>query len=75
MTLPDLSDKYPDQIQIGKLVLNSYGRKNSIAGEIYTVSCSDDNSIVKSVLSRDGKIRYWLLMLLEYLMPLWLEIK
>jgi len=55
MTLPDLSDKYPDQIQIGKLVLNSYGRKNSIAGEIYTVSCSDDNSIVKSVLSRKGK--------------------
>jgi len=55
MTLPDLSDKYPHQIQIGKLVLNSYGRKNSIAGEIYTVSCSDDNSIVKSVLSRKGK--------------------
>ena len=55
MTLPDLSDKYPDQIQIGKLNLNSYGRKGSIAGEIYTVSCSDDNSIVKSVLSRKGQ--------------------
>ena len=55
MTLPDLSDKYPDQIQIGKLALKSYGRKGSISGEIYTVSCSDDNSIVKSVLSRDGQ--------------------
>ena len=55
MTLPDLSDQYPDQIQIGKLILNPYGRKRSIAGEIYTVSCSDDNSIGKSVLSRDGQ--------------------
>ena len=53
MTLPDLSDKYPDQIQIGKLTLKPYGRKGSMIGEIYTVSCSDDNSIVKSVLSRD----------------------
>jgi len=55
MTLPDLSDKYPDRIQIGKLTLKSYGRKRSMFGEIYTVSCSDDNSIVKSVLSRDGQ--------------------
>ena len=55
MTLPDLSDKYPDQIQIGKLTLQPYGRKGSMIGEIYTVSCSDDNSIVKSVLSRDGQ--------------------
>ncbi|MDB9770377.1 ribonuclease E activity regulator RraA [Gammaproteobacteria bacterium] len=55
MTLPDLSDKYPDQIQIGKLTLKPYGRKGSMIGEIYTVSCSDDNSIVKSVLSRDGQ--------------------
>ena len=43
MTLPDISDMYPDQIQIGKLTLKSYGRKGSMAGEIYTISCSDDN--------------------------------
>ena len=55
MTLPDLSDRYPDQIQIGKLTLKPYGRKGSMIGEIYTVSCSDDNSIVKSVLSREEK--------------------
>ena len=54
-TLPDLVDKYSDQIQIGKMAVNSYGKKQSMAGEIYTVSCSDDNSIVKSVLSRKGK--------------------
>jgi len=53
--LPDLSDKYSDQIQIGKVLLKSFGGRHSILGEIYTVSCSDDNSIVKDVLSREGK--------------------
>jgi regulator of ribonuclease activity A len=56
-TLPDLVDKYSDQIQIGKIVFNSYGKKQSMAGEIYTVSCSDDNSIVKSTLSEQGQNR------------------
>jgi len=56
-TLPELADKYSDQIQIGKIAFNSYGKKQSTAGEIYTVSCSDDNSIVKSILSEQGQNR------------------
>jgi len=55
ISLPDISDLHSDSIQIGKLRLASYGQKSSIAGEIVTVSCTDDNSIVKSVLSRDGQ--------------------
>ena len=56
-TLPELADKYSDQIQIGKIAFNSYGKNQSMAGEIYTVSCSDDNSIVKSILSEQGQNR------------------
>ena len=55
ISLPDLSDQHFEQIQIGKLALQSYGGAHSIAGEIYTVSCSDDNSVVKDILSREGK--------------------
>ena len=54
-SLPDLSDQHSEQIQIGKLALQSFGSRPSIAGEIYTVSCSDDNSVVKEALSREGK--------------------
>ena len=54
-SLPDLSDRYADIIQIGKLALNTYGKKRSISGEIYTVSCADDNSIVKSILEQKGE--------------------
>jgi regulator of ribonuclease activity A len=55
ISLPDLSDQHYAQIQIGKLALQSFGSRHSIAGEIYTVSCSDDNSIVKDILSREGE--------------------
>ena len=54
-SLPNLSDRYADIIQIGKLALNTYGKKRSISGEIYTVSCADDNSIVKSILEQKGE--------------------
>ena len=54
-SLPDLSDQHSDQIQIGKLALQSFGGMHSISGEIYTVSCSDDNSVVKDILSSKGK--------------------
>ena len=54
-SLPDLFDQYSEQIQIGKIALQSFGSRQSISGEIYTVSCSDDNSIVKEILSRKGK--------------------
>ena len=54
-SLPDLSDQHSKQIQIGKLPLQSFGSRHSISGEIYTVSCSDDNSVVKEVRSREGK--------------------
>ena len=55
ISLPDLSDRHSEQIQIGKLALQSFGSMHSILGEMYTVSCSDDNSVVKEVLSREGK--------------------
>ena len=55
ISLPDLSDQHSDRIQIGKLALQSFGGMHSISGEIYTVSCSDDNSVVKDILSRKGK--------------------
>ena len=55
ISIPDIADFHSNSIQVGKLKLASYGQKSNISGEIYTVACADDNSIVKSVLSRKGK--------------------
>ena len=55
ISLPDMVDLHSDSIQVGKLKLTSYGQQPNMSGEIYTVTCADDNSIVKSVLSGDGQ--------------------
>jgi len=56
-TLPDISDAHANQIQIGRTSLNSFGSIQMLHGEIYTISCSDDNSIVKKVLASEGNKR------------------
>ena len=53
MNTPDLSDKYP-----GKDVLldfQCYSRIKSMHGQVSTVFCPDDNSLVKEMLSEDGQ--------------------
>ena len=57
--LPDLSDYNSDQTQIGRITLNSYGGIQNLSGEIYTVSCSDDNSIVKRFLHLRERTKFW----------------
>lgn len=52
--LPDLFDKYPEQLQLARLPLVDYGKRIIFSGEIITVSCFEDNSKVKEVLAIDG---------------------
>ena len=53
-SVPDICDAHADNIQIGSLSFNSYGAKDIIAGEIQTISCPDDNSLVKEILNQPG---------------------
>ncbi|WP_375751303.1 putative 4-hydroxy-4-methyl-2-oxoglutarate aldolase [Vibrio sp. HN007] len=53
--LPDLCDKYEEQVTLLDLPLQSYGQRYAFFGEIVTVRCFHDNSMVREVLSQDGK--------------------
>ena len=53
-SVPDICDAHADNIQIGSLSFNSYGAKDIISGEIQTISCPDDNSLVKEILNQPG---------------------
>lgn len=53
--LPDLFDQYPDDLQLAEPLFNDYGGKTIFSGEIVTVSCFNDNSKVKELVSTDGK--------------------
>ena len=52
MNTPDISDLYYSLPVI--VDFNAYGKKDLVYGEIETVSCLNDNSKVREVLSTDG---------------------
>jgi len=52
MNTPDISDQYPELPFLHGY--KSFGKYHSLAGEIETISCPDDNSLVRPLLSSEG---------------------
>ena len=51
---PDLCDRFPDQIDVCEPMFNNYGAISSFGGEIVTIKCYEDNSLVKQTASTPG---------------------
>ena len=51
---PDLCDKYPELVQVVEPMFNNYGGRESFGGEIVTVKCFEDNSVVKEQAGTPG---------------------
>lgn len=54
-TTPDLCDDYPELVNVLELDLNNYGQRQRFFGEIVTVKCFEDNSLVKEQANHPGK--------------------
>jgi len=52
---PDLCDAYPDSIDVLEPIFASFGGRDSFGGEIVTIKCHEDNSLVKENASKPGK--------------------
>ncbi|MCL1114749.1 MULTISPECIES: putative 4-hydroxy-4-methyl-2-oxoglutarate aldolase [Shewanella] len=52
--LPDLFDNYPNDLTLLSAPWRTYGAKPLFYGEIVTVKCFEDNSMVKSELAKKG---------------------
>lgn len=52
---PDLCDNHPDKIKVVEMNFNNYGKRQSFCGQIVTVKCFEDNSLVKEQASQPGK--------------------
>lgn len=50
---PDLCDAYPD-VAVVEPMFTNFGGHDSFGGEIVTVKCFEDNSVVKDLVARDG---------------------
>lgn len=51
---PDLCDAYPD-VQVLEPMLISYGGRRAFGGEVVTVKCFEDNSLVKAQVAVSGR--------------------
>lgn len=53
-TIPDICDEYLHELQVLEPLFTNYGGRNKFCGEIVTVKCFEDNSVVKSNLAEEG---------------------
>ncbi|OZG71313.1 ribonuclease activity regulator protein RraA [Hahella sp. CCB-MM4] len=52
---PDLCDAYPELVRVVQPMFRNYGAKDSFGGEIVTVKCFEDNSVVKQLVDEPGQ--------------------
>ena len=55
---PDLCDAHPGDVRVVEPMFNNYGGRMNFGGEVVTVKCFEDNSLVKDAASQpgDGKV-------------------
>ena len=51
--IPDLCDLNPE-VEVFDLIFHNYGGKKSFGGEVVTVKCFEDNSLVKELVATPG---------------------
>ena len=52
---PDICDQYADHLQILEPMFKEFGGKEVFSGEIVTIKCFEDNSLVKQSLGSAGQ--------------------
>jgi regulator of ribonuclease activity A len=50
---PDLCDEYPE-VEVLDPIFNNFGGKESFGGEVGTIKCHEDNSLVKENVAKPG---------------------
>lgn len=57
LSLPDICDQYGDDIVVFDAVFRDFGRKHKFCGEIVTIRCFEDNSLVGETVRTPGRGR------------------
>jgi regulator of ribonuclease activity A len=52
--LPDLCDEYSDRVRVATPMFKNYGGRRSFGGEIVTIKCHEDNSLVAEEVDKPG---------------------
>ncbi|MGB2359754.1 MAG: ribonuclease E activity regulator RraA [Porticoccaceae bacterium] len=51
---PDLCDQYPELVRVVEPMLSNFGGREQFYGQIVTVKCFEDNSLVKQLVGTPG---------------------
>ena len=51
----DLYDEYGDELQVALPLFRDYGGKQIFSGEIVTIKCHEDNTLVRTALEQNGE--------------------
>ncbi|WAH57091.1 ribonuclease E activity regulator RraA [Pseudomonas silvicola] len=52
---PDLCDAYPEMVKVLEPMFSNFGGRDSFGGQIVTIKCFEDNSLVREQVDKDGK--------------------
>ena len=55
--LPDLCDEYPNLVRVVSQMFRNFGGRRSFGGEITTIKCHEDNSLVARAVEERGVSR------------------
>lgn len=53
-SLPDICDDYPEDISVLEPLFTNYGKQERFSGEIVTIKCFEDNSLVRDLVRMEG---------------------
>jgi|FLOH01.1.fsa_nt_gi regulator of ribonuclease activity A len=54
IVLPDLCDAYPDLVRVAAPVFRNFGGRRTFGGQIVTIKCHEDNSLVAQQVALPG---------------------
>lgn len=54
LSTPDLCDEFADSISVVEPMFVNYGGRERFGGEIVTIKCFEDNSLVRELVAEDG---------------------
>jgi len=57
LSVPDICDDFFDEIQVLEPLFSDYGGARKFCGEIVTLKCFEDNSLVRDLVRSEGKRR------------------
>ena len=54
LSTPDLCDQYADKVKVLEPIFNNYGAHPNFSGQVVTIKCFEDNSVLKTLVEESG---------------------